>query len=124
MLEENMEEQWQIGFISEFVYKEFMALPKEIKSKIYRILHLIKEEGLEEIGMPYIRHVRGKLWEVRATGRNVIARSLYVTVRGKRVVILRSFIKKTEETPPEEIQISLKRLKEYEGGLDNGFYSV
>ena len=119
-----MGKQWQVGFIAEFVYEEFMKLPKEIRSKVYWIADLIEKEGLEEIGMPYIRHIQGKLWEIRAKGRNVAGRSLYVAAQGKRVIILRSFVKKTEETPLEEIELSLKRLKECEGGLSDGFHSV
>ena len=37
---------------------------------------------------------------------------LYVTAVGKRVVVVRVFIKKTQKTPSREIDLALKRAKE------------
>jgi phage-related protein len=38
-------------------------------------------------------------------GKVGLARALYVTAREQRVVILRAFMKKTEKTPPAEIEL-------------------
>jgi len=46
---------------------------------------------------------------MRFSGRDGIARSIYVAARGQRVVVLRTFVKKTEKTPP---RIALTRMKE------------
>jgi phage-related protein len=50
----------------------------------------------------------------RATprGRDGIARALYVTAVGRRVVVVRAFVKKTQKTPPAEIKLALQRAKE------------
>jgi phage-related protein len=61
---------------------------------------------------PHVRHIRGQLWEIRLKGEAGIARALYVTAREQRVVILRAFIKKTEKTPPAEIELALQRARE------------
>jgi phage-related protein len=61
---------------------------------------------------PYVKHVEGKIWEMRMIGRDGIARSLYMTAVGKRVVVLRTFIKKSQKTPRAEIEIALKRAKD------------
>jgi phage-related protein len=53
----------------------------------------------------------GKLWELRLTGRDGIARALYFTAIGRRVVVVRAFVKKTQ-TPPAEIELALRRAKE------------
>lgn len=45
-------------------------------------------------------------------GRDGIARSLYVTATGRRVVVLRTFAKKTQKTPRREIELALERAKE------------
>jgi len=47
-----------------------------------------------------------------ATGRDGIARALYVTVKEKRVVVVRVFIKKTQKAPCAEIELALQRAKE------------
>ena len=61
---------------------------------------------------PYAKHLSGKLWELRLTGRDGIARSIYVTASGQRVIVLRTFVKKTQKTPPRELDIALARMKE------------
>ena len=54
----------------------------------------------------------GKLWEMRGRGKSGIARNLYVTVRGRRVVIVQAFVKKTQRTPREEVETALQRARE------------
>jgi len=48
--------------------------------------------------------------------REKFGRSLYTTVTGKRVIILRTFVKKTRKTPKREIEIALQRIKELDHG--------
>ena len=94
------------------VEEEFHALPVDLKASILRIATLIRENGLEKTGMPYVRHLQDKLWEMRGKGKDGIARSIYVAVAGRRVVLVRCFVKKTQQTPKDEIKIALKRAKE------------
>jgi len=46
------------------------------------------------------------------TGRDGISRAIYVTASGRRVVVLRVFVKKTQKTPQKEIDLALLRMKE------------
>ena len=59
-----------------------------------------------------MKHLRGPLWEMRLKGRSGISRALYVTVKGRRVVVVRVFVKKTQKTPNREIELALARAKE------------
>ncbi len=45
-------------------------------------------------------------------GKDGIARALYVTASGQRIVVVRVFTKKTQKTPPREIKLALKRAEE------------
>lgn len=66
------------------------------------------------IGMPYCRPLGRGLWEVRSdlsSGR--IGRVLFCIADGE-MVLLHGFIKKTQKTPPQDIDIALKRKKELE----------
>jgi len=49
---------------------------------------------------------------MRLRGRDGIARALYVTATGKRVVVVRAFVKKTQKTPRAEIELALMRARE------------
>ena len=101
-------------FLNETVRDEFLAFPKSLIAVTMRIVDLIETNGLDKTGMPYVRHLQGKLWEIRAKGKDGIGRSLYVTASGRRVVIVRCFVKKTQKTPDKELEIALQRAKEVE----------
>ena len=49
---------------------------------------------------------------MRLRGKDGIARSLYVTASGQRVVILRTFVKKTQRTPRRETELARRQAKE------------
>src|SRR5262249_27073431 len=68
-------------------------------------------KGLERVGEPHLKHVEGRFWETRLKGRSGISRALYVTAAGRRVVIVRVFVKKTERVPRREIELALSRAK-------------
>jgi phage-related protein len=87
-------------------------LPLDARANFERIVRLIQSFGLEKVHEPYIKHLEGRLWERRLKGKDGIARSIYVTATGPRVVVLRTFIKKTQKTPRREIALALRRVKE------------
>ena len=68
---------------------ELDTLPLDVRASFERIVRLVQAFGLERVHEPYIKHVEGPIWEMRLRGRDGIARALYVTASGRRVVILR-----------------------------------
>lgn len=87
-------------------------MPMDIRASFERIVHLIQAEGLQRVREPYVKHLEGPLWEMRMKGRDGIARAVYVTMTGRRIVVLRVFAKKTQKTPRRELELALKRAKE------------
>ncbi len=63
--------------------------------------------------MPLCRQIRGNLWEVRCnlTGSKNIARVLFCT-SGNHLVLLHGFVKKTQQTPNDDIDLALSRMRE------------
>lgn len=98
--------------LTETAAEEFAALPVDQRAHFQRIAALIRDHGLERIHFPLVRHIEGPLWEIRLKGRSGIARALYVTRIGQRVVVVRVFVKKTEKTPRSEIAKALQRAGE------------
>ncbi len=103
---------WTVGFLNDAAIAELMALSVEMQASFRRIAEMIEAGGLEKMREPYVKHVQGKLWEMRLKAPDGIARSVYVTASGRRVIVLRTFVKKTEKTPRREIEIALQRAKE------------
>jgi phage-related protein len=83
-----------------------------VVASFLRISRLIASEGLQQVREPYVKHLEGQLWEMRLRGRDGIARAVYVTTTGRRVVVVRVFVKKTQKTPRREIELALRRAKE------------
>jgi phage-related protein len=61
---------------------------------------------------PHIKHLEGKLWEMRMKGKDGIARAIYVTASGERVVVVHAFTKKTQKTPARALETARNRAKE------------
>jgi phage-related protein len=105
---------WSVEFLDEGVKTKLDEMPADIRAAFRRIVELIQHMGLERVREPYVRHLEGKLWEMRMKGRDGIARAAYVTASGRRIVIVHVFPKKTQKTPRREIEIALRRAKEVE----------
>lgn len=103
---------WAVEFLSDEVAKELAAQPADIRARFARTAELIERHGLTRVREPYVKHLEGKLWEMRMMGKDGIARAIYVTRSGQRVVVVRVFTKKTQKTPRSEIELALKRVKD------------
>jgi phage-related protein len=105
---------WIVETLNGTVDAEVEALPEDMRARLTRIARLIEDKGLEFVGEPHVKHVAGRLWEMRLKGRSGIARALYVTAARRRAVIVPAFVKKTEKTPRREIELALSRAKSVE----------
>jgi phage-related protein len=69
----------------------------------------------EQIGMPNARPmpaVAAGVSELRVKGEDGIFRVFYYTASERGVLLFHAFVKKTQRTPPLEIELAGKRLKE------------
>lgn len=103
---------WSVETLGTQVDAEILALPRDMQAAFLRLAERIEAVGLERIGQPHVKHLQDKLWEMRLTGRDGIARALYVTVVGRRVIVVHAFVKKTQKTPRSAIELALRRAKE------------
>ena len=104
--------RWTVEFFNAAVMAEIEALPVDMRTRLGRLVALIQEMGFGALPRDSVKHLEDKLWELRVTGRDGISRAIYVTASGRRVVILRAFVKKTQKTPPRELAIARQRAKE------------
>ncbi len=94
---------------------EVDAWPPGINASFTRIAEAMVEHG-PNLGLPYTRAFGDGLFEIRARGLEGIGRAFFCTMVGKRIVILHGFIKKSQETPANELKTARKRLKELQRG--------
>jgi len=103
---------WSVGFLDEETKAAIDALPLDIRASFQRIVEFIKAHGLDRIREPYLKHLGGPLREMRLKGKIGIARAIYVTAIGMRIVVVHVFVKKTQKTPRKEIAYALKKAEE------------
>ena len=94
------------------VRDELESLPPDMQARFRKVVELIQGYGLERVHEPHVKHLEGPLWEMRMKGKDGISSAVYITAKGRRVVVVRVFIKKTQTTPPRELQLARERAKE------------
>lgn len=92
---------------------ELKALPGDMQARFVHISELLETFGPMKVGMPHIRPLEGKLWEMRMQGRDGIARAVYAAVQGRTLLVLHAFIKKTQTTPRAAMETARKRLEDW-----------
>lgn len=90
---------------------ELLALPADMKARFLHIAELLELFGPQRVGLPHIRPLESKLWEMRMQGRDGIARAVYAAVQDRHLLVLHVFVKKTQATPRSAIATALKRLE-------------
>jgi len=111
------DQQWTILFYTEESgqepVREFLATLDQ-KTQI-RFLWSIEQLQIRntQAREPLVRHLEGKIWELRRESDTNIYRLLYAFLNGKRILFLHGFQKKTQKTPRREIEIAERRLESF-----------
>jgi phage-related protein len=104
--------KWHIEIFNEAVAEEIDAWPAELRASLLKIIERIEAVGLERMHEPHVKHIRGKVWEMRPSAGGDAGRALYVTATGARLVILVAFRKRSQKTPGHWIRLAEERARE------------
>ncbi len=102
---------YTITYCSETVQSDILNLPDTLAARYIVLTRRIVALG-PNLGEPHTKAFGEGLFELRLKGAEGIARVFFCTLVGRRVVMLHSFIKKTDKTPPRERKIAEVRMKE------------
>lgn len=108
---------WNVYFFQtprgEKIVKEFLnSLEPSAFGKVSNLIDVLKTYG-PYLKMPYAKQLNRKIHELRAGGKERIRILYSITKSG--IYILHAFKKKTQKTPPKEIEIAEKRLRRLTG---------
>lgn len=103
--------KWKITYFNEEVQMRLLKWPKGLLAKYLRITDLMEKNGAN-LGMPFTKAMGNGIFEIRVKAQEGIGRVFYCTVVGKEIVVLHSFIKKTQKTPAKELNIASQRMLE------------
>lgn len=92
--------------------KERDALPADMRARLFHMVESISQYGFSDLPRDWCKPLGNKLWELRITGKDGIARAIYITAKENRLVVVRVFIKKSQKTPLHEIELARQRARE------------
>jgi phage-related protein len=102
---------YTITYYSESVQEQILDLPDTLSARYIVLTRRMVAIG-PNLGEPHTKAFGDGLFELRLKGAEGIARVFFCTQIGKRIVVLHSFIKKSDRTPRRELDVALIRLKE------------
>ena len=106
---------WSITYFNDKVRREVMSMPAGIVADYVRLTDAMTVRGAD-LRMPHSKAMGNGLFELRPKGPEGIGRVFYCTQVGRSIVVLHSFVKKTQETPDAELRLARKRLKDVHHG--------
>jgi phage-related protein len=102
---------YTITYYSEAVQEQIIELPDTLAARYIVLTRRMVALG-PNLGEPHTKAFGEGLFELRLKGAEGIARVFFCTLVGKRIVMLHSFLKKSERTPLREREIAETRMKE------------
>ena len=106
---------YSISYYSASVQTEILNLPDTLAARYVVLTRRMLALG-PNLGEPHTKAFGDGLFELRLKGAEGIARVFYGTLVSRSIVILHSFIKKSQKTPRRELEIAERRLKEVKDG--------
>ena len=103
--------EYEIRYYSEAVQDDILDLPDTLAAQYVVLTRRMVALG-PNLGEPHTKAMKNGLFELRLKGAEGIARVFYCTQMGRRIVMLHSFVKKTDRTPARELDTAMSRLKE------------
>jgi phage-related protein len=102
---------YTIEYYSEGVEDEILALPDTLAARYIVLTRRMTAVG-PNLGPPHTEAFGDGLFELRLKGAEGIARVFFCSLVARQIMMLHSFVKKTQKTPPREIELARKRMKE------------
>lgn len=102
-------------YYSHEVQEHIMNLPHKLQSRYICLTERMLQYG-PNLGLPHTQSFGDGLFELRLKGAEGIARVFFCLLINKQIMILHSFIKKTQKTPLKEIRVAKIRMKEVRNG--------
>jgi len=102
---------YSIIYYSREVQDDIMTLPATLQARYIGLTNRMLEFG-PHLGLPHTDAFGGGLFELRLKGAEGIARVFFCTMVEQEIVMLHSFIKKTQKTPEKELKLVKQRMKE------------
>jgi phage-related protein len=103
---------YTIRYYSSDVLEQIFELPLSLQARYIGLTQRMVEYG-PHLGLPHTDSFGGGLFELRLKGAEGITRVFFCTMVGREIVMLHSFIKKSQKTPDKELKLAKLRMREF-----------
>ena len=90
----------------------FECLSQRAQAKAVSFVKLLAESG-GKLGMPYARHINGKIWKLRVDYGDLYHRIFYLILERNEVIFLHGYDKKTNKAPTKEINLAINNYNDF-----------
>lgn len=120
--------EWEIAYYDERVQQDLLHFPQGLQVRYERLTSMMEEFG-PNLGMPHTRTLGGGLFVLRLKAKEGIGRVFFCTITSpasstssrlristgvnRKIVMIHSFVKKSQKTPKKELETARKRLSEF-----------
>ena len=119
--------EWETAYYDARVQQDLLCLPQGLQVRYDHLTSMMEEFG-PNLGMPHTRALGGGLFVLRLKAKEGIGRVFFCTITSsasstssrlristgvnRKIVMLHSFVKKSQKTPKKELETARKRLSE------------
>lgn len=102
---------WVFEYYNDEVQQQLLSMSSDLQARYLHITERMAKQG-PNLGMPYTRALGEGLFEIRLQGQETIGRVFFCLLRGRHILILHCFVKKTQKTPQRHLALARRRMKE------------
>src|SRR5437762_13374938 len=109
--------EWEIVYYSDDLQRVILGLAPGLQARYIHLAERIIAFG-PDLGMPHTRALGNGLFELRLKSKEGIGRVFFCNLPERRVMMLHAFVKKSPKTPPKELRVARKRMREVQDNAD------
>lgn len=102
---------YRIRYFNKTVQDDILNLPKSLLARYLKSTDMMLIHG-SNLGHPHTKSLGDGLFELRLKGKDGIARVFYCTKINQEIIMLNSYVKKSQKIPKNILKTTLIRLKE------------
>lgn len=109
--------EWKIVYYNAALQDDIQNMPARMQARYLYLTERMQIYGAN-LGMPHTKAMKDGLFELRLKSQEGIERVFYCTLIDRRIVMLHSFIKKSQKTPAAHLKVAITRMKEVKANAD------
>lgn len=105
------EGDYVVEFYNDKIWQLILSLPEGIRSKMIDLLKIMQIKG-NNLSGKFTKKLTEDLFELRIKAKEGYGRAFYCTIKGRKIIVVHSIVKKCGKTPSKDLNLAKVRTKE------------